>query len=151
ERLRRAHVVRTFRSPDDLRAEIIGALSVYRQDDAEKLRYVAEIPSPPTPSVAHGDSLLGNRPLVGRRGELNLLTDWVARPSSEAYRARLLAPRRHRRHGQKRAGVDVVERDRTPRDEAARRAHVVELLRERRAVGELHRAGARVSDRQTAC
>ena len=30
-------------------------------------------------------------PLIGRRDELNLLTDWVARPSSELYRARLLA------------------------------------------------------------
>ena len=66
-------------------------MSAYRQDDAAKLHYVSEIPSPPEPWVAHPYTLLGNRPLVGRRDELNLLTDWVAKPSSEPYRARLLA------------------------------------------------------------
>ena len=76
ERLRKAHVIRTFRSPDDLRAEIISALSAYRQDDATKLHYVADIPRPPEPWVAHWYSLLGNRPLVGRRDELKFLTDW---------------------------------------------------------------------------
>jgi hypothetical protein len=90
ERLRTAHVVRTFRSPDDLRAEIISALAAYRQDDATKLHYISDIPTPPEPWVAHPYTLLGNRPLVGRRDELNLLTDWVARPSSELHRARLL-------------------------------------------------------------
>jgi tetratricopeptide (TPR) repeat protein len=91
ERLRKAYVVRTFRSPEELRTEIISALAAYRQDDATKLHYVAEIPPPPAPWVAYPYTLLGNRPLVGRRVELNLLTDWVARPSSELHRARLLA------------------------------------------------------------
>ena len=67
ERLKKAHVVRTFRSAEELRTEIITALSAYRQDDAAKLHYVAEIPPPPEPWVAHWYSLLGNRPLVGRR------------------------------------------------------------------------------------
>src|SRR3954451_31965 len=62
----------------------------YRQDDPAKLHYIAEIPPPPAPWIAHWCSLLGNRRLVGRRGELNLLTDWVARPSSGLYPARLL-------------------------------------------------------------
>jgi hypothetical protein len=91
ERLRTAHVVKTFRSAEELRTEILSALSAYRQDDAAKLHYIADIPSPPEPWVAHWYSLLGNRPLVGRREELNLLTDWVASPSSEVYGARLLA------------------------------------------------------------
>jgi tetratricopeptide (TPR) repeat protein len=91
ERLRKDHVVRTFRSPEELRTEIIHALSVYRQDDTAKLHYVAEIPPPPAPWVAHWYSLLGTRSLIGRRDELNLLTDWVARPSSALYNARLLA------------------------------------------------------------
>jgi hypothetical protein len=91
ERLTKAHVVRTFSSAEALRTEIISALSAYRQDDAAKLHYVAEIPPPPAPWVAHWYSLLGNRPLVGRRAELNLLTDWVARPSSPLYSSRLLA------------------------------------------------------------
>ena len=61
ERLRKTHVVRTFRSAEELRTEIIRALSAYRQDDAAKLHYVAEIPPPPAPWVAHWYSLLGNR------------------------------------------------------------------------------------------
>jgi hypothetical protein len=62
-----------------------------RRDDASKLHYSADIPRPPEPWIAHWYSLLGGRRLVGRRAELNLLTDWVAQPSSEAYGARLLA------------------------------------------------------------
>jgi hypothetical protein len=55
------------------------------------LHCVAEIPLPPERWVAHWYSLLGGRRLVGRRAELNLLTDWVAHLSSDAYSARLLA------------------------------------------------------------
>jgi tetratricopeptide (TPR) repeat protein len=91
ERLKKAHVVGTFRSPEDLRSEILHTLSAYRQDDTTKLHYIADIPRPPEPWVAHWYSLLGNRPLVGRREELNLLTDWVARPPSDVYHARVLA------------------------------------------------------------
>jgi hypothetical protein len=91
ERVRKAHGVRTFRSAEELRAEIIHALSVHRESNVAKWHYVSEIPPPPEPWIAHPYTLLGNRPLVGRRDELNLLTDWVARPSSELYRARLLA------------------------------------------------------------
>jgi tetratricopeptide (TPR) repeat protein len=91
ERLRKAHVVRTFKTAEELRTEIIISLAAYRQDDAAKLHYVAEIPPPPAPWVAHWYSLLGNRRLIGRQAELNRLTDWVTRPSSELYSARLLA------------------------------------------------------------
>ena len=91
DRLKKAHAVRTFRSPEELRTEIISTLAAYRQGDAARLHYIAEIPPPPEPWIAHPYTLLGNRPLVGRRNELNLLTDWVANPSSPLYRARLLA------------------------------------------------------------
>jgi tetratricopeptide (TPR) repeat protein len=91
ERLKKDQVVRFFRSVEQLRTEIIHALATYRQEDARRLHYIAEIPPPPEPWVAHWYSLLGGRPLVGRRAELNLLTDWVANPSSEAYAARLFA------------------------------------------------------------
>jgi hypothetical protein len=91
ERLRKAHVVRTFRSAEELRTEIISTLAAHRGGDTTKPHYIAEIPPPPAPWVAHPYTLLGNRPLVGRRDELNLLTDWVAKPSSAAYHARLLA------------------------------------------------------------
>jgi tetratricopeptide (TPR) repeat protein len=91
ERLRKAHVVKTFKSAEELRTEIIFSLSAYRQSDATKLHYIAEIPPPPAPWIAHWYSLLGNRRLVGRQAELNTLTDWVTRPSSRLYGARLLA------------------------------------------------------------
>jgi tetratricopeptide (TPR) repeat protein len=91
ERLKKDHVVRFFRSAEELRTEIITALSVYRLDDAAKLHFVSDIPKAPESWVAHPYTLLGNGPLVGRRDELNVLTDWVATPSSDLYRARLLA------------------------------------------------------------
>jgi tetratricopeptide (TPR) repeat protein len=91
ERLKKCHVVRTFRSSEELRTEIIHAFSEHREDDAAKLHYIAEIPPPPEPWIAHWYSLLGGRRLVGRREELNRLTDWIANPSSEAYSARLFA------------------------------------------------------------
>src|SRR5262249_2869447 len=91
ERLRKVQTVRTFNSAEQLRYEIIHPLSASRQDDAAKLPYIAEIPPRPAPWVAHWYSLLGNRGLVGRRAELSFLTDWVARPSSAAYNARLFA------------------------------------------------------------
>jgi len=90
-RLRANHKPATFRSAEELRTEIIHALSAYRLDDKDRLHYVAEIPPPPTPWIAHWYSLLGGGRLVGRRDELNLLTDWVARPASEMYKAHLLA------------------------------------------------------------
>jgi hypothetical protein len=76
ERLRKAHVVKTFRSAEELRTEIISTPSAYRENDAGKLHYIADIPRPPEPWVAHWYSLLGNRPLIGRRDEVNFLTDW---------------------------------------------------------------------------
>jgi tetratricopeptide (TPR) repeat protein len=41
--------------------------------------------------VAHPYTLLQTQGLVGRRGELDLLTDWAARPDAAAYWARVLS------------------------------------------------------------
>lgn len=146
ERLRKNHVVGTFRSAEELRTEIIHALSAYRQDDAARLHYIAEIPPPFAPWIAHWYSLLGNRSLVGRHDELNLLSDWVARPSSEAYRARLLALVAIGGMGKSALAWTWFNEIAPQEMDTAGRADVVELLRERRAAGQFHCTGAGLLD-----
>jgi len=80
----------TFVSAEDLRGKIIHALSSYRTRDLTKFHYVSDIPEPPEPFIAHPYTLLQTHRLVGRQPELNLLTDWVAKPDSEVYKARIL-------------------------------------------------------------
>ena len=80
-----------FKSPEDLRSHVINSLSRLREPDLATFHYVAEIPSPPEAFIAHPYTLLQTHRLVGRQSELNLLTDWVAKPASEVYRARLLS------------------------------------------------------------
>jgi tetratricopeptide (TPR) repeat protein len=83
-------VVNTFKSPADLRAHMISSLSPHRESDAAgSLHYVSDIPEPPNVYIAHPYTLLQTSQLVGRRDELNLLTDWVAKPSSPLYHARI--------------------------------------------------------------
>lgn len=84
-------VVNYFNSPADLRAQIISSLSLYRQPDLETFHYVSDIPAPPEPFIAHPFTLLQTRRLIGRQRELNLLTDWVAKPASKVYEARVLS------------------------------------------------------------
>jgi tetratricopeptide (TPR) repeat protein len=83
-------VVGFFKSPDDLRALVINSLSKHHKADVTAFQYVSEIPAPSEPYVAHPYVLLQTHRLVGRQDELNLLTDWVAKPAAEVYRARIL-------------------------------------------------------------
>ena len=80
----------TFVSPEDLRGKIIHALTSYRKPDLTKFHYVSDIPAPPESFIAHPYTLLQTHRLVGRQPELNLLTDWVAKPDAEVYKARIL-------------------------------------------------------------
>jgi tetratricopeptide (TPR) repeat protein len=89
-RLRTEHVVRYFKSPAELQAHVINSLSYYRQPNLTAFHYVSDIPVPPEPYIAHPYTLLQTPTLVGRQGELNLLTDWVAKLGSEVYQARIL-------------------------------------------------------------
>lgn len=93
ERLRKEQVVALFRNADDLRALVLQSLvdlqkqaDAARTDDAgqptpaalaKSLHYVSEIPHPPEPYIAHPYTLLQVCRLVGRKEELELLTDWV--------------------------------------------------------------------------
>lgn len=90
DRVQTENIVRFFKSPDDLRAEAINSLSNLRQPDLTAFHYVSDIPAPPEAFVAHPYTLLQTHKLVGRKPELNLLTDWVAKPDSEIYEARIL-------------------------------------------------------------
>jgi hypothetical protein len=74
-----------FKSPEDLRGEVIHALSNLKQRDEERSGEKATpsfhplniIPQQPEPYIAHPYSLLQTKDVVGRQAELNLLTDWV--------------------------------------------------------------------------
>ena len=90
DRVQTENIVRFFKSPDDLRAEAINSLSKLRQPDLTKFHYVSDIPAPPDAFIAHPYTLLQTHRLIGRQPELNLLTDWVAKPSAEISRARIL-------------------------------------------------------------
>jgi hypothetical protein len=90
KRAGKERVVASFKSPADLRALVIQSLVEYREPDLTKFHYVSDIPAPPEPLIAHPYTLLQTHRLVGRQPELNLLTDWVAKPAAEVYRARIL-------------------------------------------------------------
>jgi tetratricopeptide (TPR) repeat protein len=90
ERLMKDRVVGFFDSADDLRAQVIQALVEYREPDLTTFHYISDIPEPPEAFIAHPYTLLQTHRLVGRQPELNLLTDWVARPDSQIYKARIL-------------------------------------------------------------
>ena len=74
-----------FKSPVELRSHIIQSLGAFLakataaqpQPPALHLHPPNLIPSPPTPYIAHPYSLLQTRDVVGRRDELQRLTDWV--------------------------------------------------------------------------
>ncbi len=89
-KLRTERVVNTFKSPDELSAQVINSLSHYRQPNLTAFHYISDIPAPPEPYIAHPYTLLQTKNLVGRQDELNLLTDWVAKPGSAVYAARIL-------------------------------------------------------------
>lgn len=89
-RLKTDQVVNFFISPTDLRAHVINSVSQYRKADQTAFHYVSDIPQPPEPYIAHPYTLLQTSGLIGRQNELNLLTDWVAKPDSDVYKARIL-------------------------------------------------------------
>lgn len=90
QRLKAERVVNFFKSPAELQAQVIDSLSKLRQPDLTAFHYISEIPEPPEPYIAHPYTLLQTN-LVGRQTELNLLTDWMARPGSDIYNARILS------------------------------------------------------------
>jgi tetratricopeptide (TPR) repeat protein len=90
ERVKTENIVNVFKSPADLRAHAISSLSELRVPDLMAFHYVSDIPAPPEAFIAHPYTLLQTHRLVGRQAELNLLTDWVAKPQSDVFKARIL-------------------------------------------------------------
>lgn len=100
-RIGKARVAAFFKSAAELRAHVVEALTALgkKLDAAEtgdaaasaaaKLHRRTSIPAPPEPYVAHPYTLLQSRELIGRQAELNALTDWVAKPGSPAFDARV--------------------------------------------------------------
>ena len=84
------HTVAFFRSPEELRAHVVDGLSQYRIARPEFFHHLRDIPVPPDAYVVHPYTLLRTRGFVGRRHELNLLTDWVASPGSPLADVRVL-------------------------------------------------------------
>ncbi|HLO15820.1 MAG TPA: DUF4062 domain-containing protein [Anaerolineales bacterium] len=80
-----------FKSPVDLRAQIIQALVPYRESDITQFHYVSDIPQPPEAYIAHPYTLLQTHRLIGRQNELNLLTNWVTKKQDEIYWSRILS------------------------------------------------------------
>jgi tetratricopeptide (TPR) repeat protein len=102
DRIGEARVAAFFKSPEDLRAHVVEALTALAKEldvamakgDATaavvaKLHRQSSIPAPPEAYIAHPYTLLQSRDLVGRQKELNTLTDWVATPTSEAFETRV--------------------------------------------------------------
>ena len=70
-------VTNFFRSPAELRANVIDSLSHHRQKDLTAFHYVSDIQTPPEVYIAHPYTLLQTHTLIGRQKELKLLTDWI--------------------------------------------------------------------------
>lgn len=89
-RVQAENIVNFFDSPADLRAKAIDSLSKLREPKPNAFHYVSDIPAPPEPFIAHPYTLLQTHRLVGRQAELNLLTDWVAKPGAPVYNTHIL-------------------------------------------------------------
>jgi tetratricopeptide (TPR) repeat protein len=79
QRVETEKVVRFFKSPGDLRSDVIDTLSKLREPNPSPFHYVSDIPKPPEPYIAHPYTLLQTGRLIGRQPELNALTEWATK------------------------------------------------------------------------
>lgn len=91
-RVKGENIINEFKSPEDLRGLIIHGLSKHRTPNLSNLYETrsGDIPAAPEPYIAHPYTLLQTAQVIGRQAELNLLTDWVTKPVSDVYKARIL-------------------------------------------------------------
>ncbi len=96
-RLKKERVVDFFKSPEDLRGLALHSLNEIKKqlDDAitdgktsgevlsANLHHVSAIPKKPEPYIAHPYTLLQVKGLIGRKPELEMLTDWITKPEFE--------------------------------------------------------------------
>lgn len=81
------NIVNFFKSPEDLRGQIIHSLVPHRTQEIGNLhpRYASDIPFPPEPYIAHPYTLLQTGDLVGRKKELSMLTEWAKSTDGSVY------------------------------------------------------------------
>lgn len=91
-RVKGENIINEFKSPEDLRGLVIHGLSKHRTPNLTNLYETrsGDIPAAPEPYIAHPYTLLQTAQVIGRQAELNLLTDWVTKPTSDVYKARIL-------------------------------------------------------------
>lgn len=84
KRIGNERVAAFFKNPEDLRAHVIQAISQWQKQAAagqpatpQQFHSVLPLTLPPEPYVAHPYVLSQATGLIGRRPELNLLTDWI--------------------------------------------------------------------------
>ncbi|MCB0837713.1 MAG: DUF4062 domain-containing protein, partial [Bacteroidetes bacterium] len=94
KKLKNDNVVAFYESPKDLRGLVVDSLTKLQEELrkeensetslgelwARKLHTVSEIPPKPEAFVAHPYTLLQVKGLIGRKQELEILTDWITRP-----------------------------------------------------------------------
>lgn len=97
ETLQKKQIVAFFKSPEDLRGLVIHSLGELKmgleegeetkEDQGKKwaksLHYTSGIPSKPEAYVAHPYTLLQVKGLIGRKRELEILTDWITQKSND--------------------------------------------------------------------
>ena len=93
ERLKKEQVVDFFKSPEDLRGLVLHALNQINNQlrdtqandksptklSASFFNHMSAIPAKGEPYIAHPYTLLQVRKLVGRKRELEILTDWITK------------------------------------------------------------------------
>ncbi len=84
KRIGNERVAAFFTSPEDLRAHVIQAVSQLKASweadqpaAAPQYHYVHPLTTPPEPYIAHPYTLSQATGLIGRKPELNVLTDWI--------------------------------------------------------------------------
>lgn len=86
KRIGTAQVAGFFKSPEDLRGQVIRGLEALRKQlqkakDGEpkpiRIHPISTIPQLPEPYIAHSYMLMQTAKLIGRRSELTALTDWI--------------------------------------------------------------------------
>ncbi|MDW8297833.1 MAG: hypothetical protein RML95_00685 [Anaerolineae bacterium] len=67
----------TFSTAVQLRAALVNRLAALRDLKLESLHYVGTIPSPPEVYIAHPYTLLPSSQMIGRRAQLEILSEWI--------------------------------------------------------------------------
>jgi len=87
DRLLSNNIVNFFKSPEDLRGQVIHSLAPHRREQVIDLhpRYASDVPIPPQPYTPHPYTLLQTQDLIGRQQELDRITEWAVNSDSTVF------------------------------------------------------------------